>query len=118
MILNVTNATGRFWDGVQVAGDYYDVIGGSICGCFLIIGGISVLLYKPWRRWMARRHGQPIVSDQERYRDEDPEAADEAGIIVQPSGSNAERGHSEVTGKAASAVAVTTHERRIGEELV
>lgn len=27
-----------------------DCIGGSICGSFIIFGGLSVLLYKPWRR--------------------------------------------------------------------
>ncbi|KAJ5247865.1 hypothetical protein N7468_002848 [Penicillium chermesinum] len=59
MILNVTDAKGKFWDGVQTAGDYYDAIGGGICGCFIIFGGLSVLVYKPWRRWMDRRHGRP-----------------------------------------------------------
>ncbi|RAL15226.1 HoxN/HupN/NixA family nickel/cobalt transporter [Aspergillus homomorphus CBS 101889] len=74
LVLNVANPTGRFWDGVQVAGDYYDAIGGGICGCFLVIGGLSVLVYKPWRRWVARRHGRSIVTvgDVERYRDEEP----------------------------------------------
>lgn len=65
MILNVTGAKGKFWDGVQVAGDYYDAIGGGICGCFIIFGGLSVLLYKPWRRWMDRRHGRSITVDEE-----------------------------------------------------
>lgn len=54
MILNVTRAKGRFWDGVQTAGDYYDVIGGAICGCFIIFGVLSVVCYKPWRRWMSQ----------------------------------------------------------------
>jgi high-affinity nickel-transport protein len=30
LILNATDAKGKFWDGVQVAGDYYDAIGGGI----------------------------------------------------------------------------------------
>jgi len=50
LILNVASPSGRFWDGVQTAGDYYEVIGGAICGSFIVIGGISVLCYKPWRR--------------------------------------------------------------------
>lgn len=50
LVLNVAEPTDLFWDGVQAAGDYYDVIGGSICACFVVIGGMSVLLYKPWRR--------------------------------------------------------------------
>ncbi|OOF92463.1 hypothetical protein ASPCADRAFT_517854 [Aspergillus carbonarius ITEM 5010] len=70
LVLNVANPTGKFWDGVQVAGDYYDAIGGGICGCFIIIGGLSVVVYKPWRRWIARRHGKTIVTDVEGYRDE------------------------------------------------
>lgn len=56
LVLNAAKPTGKFWDGVQTAGDYYDVIGGSICGCFVVIGGLSVLIYKPWRRWVAKKH--------------------------------------------------------------
>ncbi|KAJ5988356.1 Nickel/cobalt transporter high-affinity [Penicillium waksmanii] len=119
MILNVTNATGRFWDGVQVAGDYYDVIGGSICGCFLIIGGLSVLLYKPWRRWMGRRHGQPMLNDEERYHDDENEPAVESGVTVHKPSSNVKQGHTEVVGKGTSSeVAVTAEERRIEDEIV
>ncbi|KAL5332900.1 high-affinity nickel-transport protein-domain-containing protein [Aspergillus crustosus] len=58
LILNVAEPTGRFWDGVQTAGDYYDVIGGGICGAFLVFGTLSVFVYKPWRRWIGKRHGQ------------------------------------------------------------
>lgn len=29
LIFNVTSPKGKFWDGVQVAGDHYDVIGSS-----------------------------------------------------------------------------------------
>ncbi|KAL4807321.1 high-affinity nickel-transport protein-domain-containing protein [Aspergillus unguis] len=60
LILNVANPTGKFWDGVQTAGDYYDVIGGGICGAFLVFGTISVFVYKPWRRWIGRRHGKGV----------------------------------------------------------
>lgn len=74
LVLNVAEPTGRFWDGVQTAGDYYDVIGGGICGAFLVFGIISVFVYKPWRRWIARRHNNPVVGggDEEggEYRDE------------------------------------------------
>ncbi|OJD10785.1 hypothetical protein ACJ73_09698, partial [Blastomyces percursus] len=56
LILNVTEATGKFWQGVEIAGDNYDVIGGSICGCFILFGGLSVLVYPYWRRWVAQRH--------------------------------------------------------------
>ncbi|RJE25072.1 nickel transport protein [Aspergillus sclerotialis] len=73
LIQTAANLEGGFWDGVQTASDYYDVIGGSICGCFVVVGILSVLLYKPWRRRMDRIHGkmpQPVVDDVERYRDE------------------------------------------------
>ncbi|PCG96987.1 Nickel/cobalt transporter, high-affinity [Penicillium occitanis (nom. inval.)] len=53
LVLNVTDATGRFWDGVQTASDYYDAIGGGICGCFVVVGLSSVACYKPWRRWVG-----------------------------------------------------------------
>ncbi|KAL3486598.1 high-affinity nickel-transport protein-domain-containing protein [Aspergillus germanicus] len=74
LILNVAEPTGRFWDGVQTAGDYYDVIGGGICGAFLVFGTISVFVYGPWRRWIGKRHGKGVArgADEEgtEYRDE------------------------------------------------
>ncbi|KAI9927663.1 hypothetical protein MW887_003284 [Aspergillus wentii] len=78
LVLNVANPTGKFWDGVQTAGDYYDAIGGGICGCFLIIGGLSVVAYKPWRRWMARKYGKNVVvaNVEGGYRDEAPEGGE------------------------------------------
>ncbi|EED21924.1 nickel transport protein, putative [Talaromyces stipitatus ATCC 10500] len=59
LILNVTDATGKFWDGVQTASDYYDAIGGGICGCFIIVGLSSVVCYQPWRRWV----GVDVIDD-------------------------------------------------------
>jgi nickel/cobalt transporter (NiCoT) family protein len=50
LILNVALPSGPFWDGVQIAGDHYEVIGGGICASFVVFGGLSVLCYKPWRR--------------------------------------------------------------------
>ncbi|KAL4986037.1 high-affinity nickel-transport protein-domain-containing protein [Aspergillus falconensis] len=83
LILNVAEPTGRFWDGVQTAGDYYDVIGGGICGAFLVFGTLSVFVYKPWRRWIGKRHGKDVAGagDEEgAYRDEVSSA--EAGVLV------------------------------------
>jgi len=54
LILNVASPSGRFWDGVQTAGDNYEVIGGGICGSFVVVGALSVLCYKPWRRRVDR----------------------------------------------------------------
>ncbi|KIW93244.1 uncharacterized protein Z519_05849 [Cladophialophora bantiana CBS 173.52] len=58
LILNVASPTGPFWDGVAKAGDLYEVIGGAICGSFVVVGGISVLCFKPWRRWVDRERAQ------------------------------------------------------------
>ena len=65
MVLNAAQPTGKFWDGVETAGDYYDAIGGGICGLFIIFGIISVVVYKPWRRWIMKRYGRESVSDDE-----------------------------------------------------
>ncbi|OKP10891.1 High-affinity nickel transport protein nic1 [Penicillium subrubescens] len=120
MILNVTDAKGKFWDGVQTAGDYYDVIGGSICGCFIIFGGLSVFLYKPWRRWMACRHGKPLITHNEGNQDGAPGFDGDSDVIVHETSGNAEEARTEVMGKGSSSrVAVKeTNERRIEEELV
>lgn len=57
LILNVAEPEGSFWDGVEAIGDNFEIIGGSICGLFLVVGLGSVLIYKPWRRRMDRRGG-------------------------------------------------------------
>jgi nickel/cobalt transporter (NiCoT) family protein len=44
LIRNVAEPTGRFWDGVEVVEDHYDVIGLGICASFLVFGGISVIM--------------------------------------------------------------------------
>src|SRR6202044_2827920 len=48
-------SSGPFWDGVDSVGDHFDVIGGGICGAFVVFGAASVVLYKPWRRRYDRR---------------------------------------------------------------
>jgi nickel/cobalt transporter (NiCoT) family protein len=57
---NVAEPKGEFWDGVGVIGDHFEIIGGSICGLFLVIGLGSVLVYKPWRRRMEVRRVQTL----------------------------------------------------------
>ncbi|KAI9641230.1 hypothetical protein NHQ30_010030 [Ciborinia camelliae] len=47
-------STGPFWDGVNAAGDHFDIIGGGICGAFVVFGTASVLVYGPWRRWVEK----------------------------------------------------------------
>lgn len=48
-------AHGQFWDGVDAVGDHYDIVGGVICGTFILVGTLSVVCYKPWRKWVNRR---------------------------------------------------------------
>jgi high-affinity nickel-transport protein len=45
---------GPFWDGVDAVGNHYDIIGGAICGTFVVFGAASVVVYKPWRRRVER----------------------------------------------------------------
>lgn len=59
---NVAEPEGNFWDGVRAIGDNFEIIGGSICGMFLVVGLGSVVLYKPWRRRMDRRCDHRIPS--------------------------------------------------------
>lgn len=59
LILNVApHLHGPFWHGVEVAVDHYDIIGGSICGSFVVFGLLSVACYKPWRRRVDKRRMQ------------------------------------------------------------
>jgi nickel/cobalt transporter (NiCoT) family protein len=75
--LNVTEGKGKFWDGVAVVGDDYEIIGGAICGSFIVVGATSVLCYKPWRR---------RVEERRRARDEmngvNPDSLEEDGDVV------------------------------------
>jgi high-affinity nickel-transport protein len=60
-------SSGSFWDGVDTVGDHYSEIGGAICGAFVVFGGLSVILYKPWRRRVdcryAARYGLDTEND-------------------------------------------------------
>jgi nickel/cobalt transporter (NiCoT) family protein len=58
LIAVVANPTGKFWDGVNRAGDNFEIIGGAICGSFIVFGTLSIILYRPWRNrvdWRRRR---------------------------------------------------------------
>lgn len=73
LLLNVavsseTAKNSKFWQGVQAAGDYYDVIGGAICGSFVVVGVVSVLCYRPWRKWVDRRRASLRVEGHEGNR--------------------------------------------------
>src|SRR5271154_4354656 len=58
LITGVANPRGKFWDGVNNAGDHFDIIGGAICGSFVFFGIASVLLYRPWRRRVDRNRSR------------------------------------------------------------
>ncbi|KAM0427603.1 hypothetical protein ACHAPT_007564 [Fusarium lateritium] len=68
LIQNVAEPEGSFWDGVSAIGDHFDIIGGSICGVFLVVGLGSILVYRPWRRRVEARN-PPLVD----AVDENPE---------------------------------------------
>ena len=70
LVRNVTEPNGRFWDGVETVEEYYDVIGAAICASFIVFGGLSVLLYGPWRRYVDRKRGGD-ESGEERSREEE-----------------------------------------------
>lgn len=69
----------QFWRGVIAAGDRYDIIGGAICGLFLVSGISSVLLYKPWRRWVDRGKYQCSDEDSDERHELDRSAIAAAG---------------------------------------
>ncbi|KEQ89509.1 NicO-domain-containing protein [Aureobasidium pullulans] len=65
MLQGAADLTGGFWDGVEVASDNYDIIGGAICGSFVVFGVISAILYRPWRRRVdAKRNALVGPSDE------------------------------------------------------
>lgn len=58
LALNVAEPEGRFWDGVERLGEKWDIVGGAICGTFVVCGLLSVVLYRPWRRRIDRKRAQ------------------------------------------------------------
>jgi nickel/cobalt transporter (NiCoT) family protein len=95
LILHVANPSGTFWDGIESAGEHYEIIGGAICASFVVFGGVSVLLYRPWRRWVERGRRLRIGIRLEGQGGEDEErggvvCAVRSGGVVSESKSNAE----------------------------
>ncbi|KAK5174613.1 uncharacterized protein LTR77_001694 [Saxophila tyrrhenica] len=79
LIVNVKpNLHGPFWRGVEVAGEHYDIIGGSICGSFIVFGVLAVVLYKPWRRRVERGRVAPMPTE---YEDEGAGEGDELSEV-------------------------------------
>ena len=71
LIASAAEPKGKFWDGVAVAGEYYDIIGGAICGLFIVFGGLSVLVYPRWRKWVGNRYTQEPVFNNDEGGDQD-----------------------------------------------
>ncbi|KAK3295400.1 high-affinity nickel-transport protein-domain-containing protein [Chaetomium fimeti] len=65
LIDHVAEPDGSFWEGVGAIGDYYDIIGGCICGLFLLVGVGSVLVYRPWRRRMDKKADRRAAASSE-----------------------------------------------------
>ncbi|KAH6606938.1 high-affinity nickel-transporter [Trichoderma cornu-damae] len=81
---NVANPSGSFWHGVSAVGDHFDVIGGSICGLFVIVGIGSVLLYGPWRRRMERRSQPALVRAEANEDVESAEGETSSPTLTEP----------------------------------
>ena len=60
LVLNVAQPEGKFWDGVKAIGDHYDILGGAICGLFLVAGVASIF----YRRYTLRskRNAETVSS--------------------------------------------------------
>lgn len=85
LVQNVADPQGSFWDGVSAIGDHFDIIGGSICGLFVVVGLGSVILYRPWRRRLERKHSRRLnVASSERFSDADDgtDAVDSADLAT------------------------------------
>ncbi|CAK7241662.1 MAG: hypothetical protein STHCBS139747_003129 [Sporothrix thermara] len=87
LVSKVASPTGRFWDGVGAIGDNFDIVGGSICGLFVLAGVGSVLVYKPWRRRMDRE-----LAAREETRRLQREAAASVGTPIVVDGSELDAG--------------------------
>lgn len=79
LILNVAEPTGKFWDGVAVAGDNYDVIGGSICGLFLVVGVAAIFFYQRFRRWVYATRERNMAGKQL-----PEESSESAEVMLEP----------------------------------
>lgn len=65
MVVAVAEPSGRFWDGVEVVGEHYDIIGGAICASFVVFGGAAAVVYGPWRRRVDERRKRLVVEGPE-----------------------------------------------------
>lgn len=65
----------------EYGGDNFDIIGGAICGSFVVFGILSVILYRPWRQRVDRRRRRATIEGSE-LQDIDNKTADEDIITL------------------------------------
>lgn len=65
LVAGVANPSGKFWEGVDSVGNHFDIIGGAICGSFVLFGVTSVLVYRPWRRRVDRNRRRATIGGEE-----------------------------------------------------
>lgn len=65
LVQNVANPSGAFWDGLSAMTDHFEIVGGSICGLFVLVGLGSVLVYRPWRMRIDKRRRRGLVTTQQ-----------------------------------------------------
>ncbi|OLN87441.1 High-affinity nickel transport protein nic1 [Colletotrichum chlorophyti] len=82
LVANVAEPEGSFWDGVDAIGEHFDVIGGSICGLFVVVGLGSVLVYRPWRKRIDRKNQERAVLVPEEERGLGPGEGPSYGAVV------------------------------------
>ena len=79
LISSIANPTGNFWDGVDTVSNHFDIVGGAICGSFVVFGSLSVLLYRPWRERVDRRRRRSTIEGDE-LQDMGGKAVDEKQV--------------------------------------
>jgi len=82
LVAGVANPSGKFWDGVNIVGDNFDIVGGSICGSFVVFGILSVILYRPWRQRMDRRRRRVTIEGNE-LQVSDNKTVDDKGVTIE-----------------------------------
>ncbi|KAM4057250.1 high-affinity nickel-transport protein [Hirsutella rhossiliensis] len=65
LVQNIASPRGAFWHGFSALTDHFEIVGGSICGLFVLVGLGSVLVYRPWRRRIEKRHRQGLTTAEE-----------------------------------------------------
>ncbi|KAK9779517.1 putative Nickel/cobalt efflux system [Seiridium cardinale] len=113
LVQNVAEPDGSFWDGVSAIGDNFEIIGGSICGLFLVVGLGSVIVYKPWRRRMERRRVFRVPSQDVEDRD-GLEPEDEAVTSAEPQLIHVESSPQEAQPKSSSKQNITQTQSSVG----